>query len=211
MDKYQLNKNTFNNLATEYQDSYMDYEGYTDTFDLFIAEIENENAKILEIACGPGNVTKYLLNHKPLYKIYGIDVAPKMIELARKNNASAKYDIMDCRDISQISDRFDAVMCAFGLPYLTQKDTTKLISDSASMLTPNGIIYLSTMIGNYADSEYVESKKHNQQTFVHYHDKGMLKNTLLENDFTIVHESLQPYVDNAGKQFTDLFLIAKWK
>lgn len=168
MDKYDLNKNTFNKLATQYQDRFMDYEGYLDTFDLFMSLIDKEDAKVLEIACGPGNVTKYLHSHKPSYKVFGIDVAPKMVDLAKINNPMAKYDVMDCRYLSHFNDSFDAIMCAFGLPYITQVDAVKLINDSSKLLEEKGILYISTMEGNYSDSEYVKSAAYNESTYVYY-------------------------------------------
>lgn len=209
MDKYNLNKNTFNKLATQYQDRFMDFEGYLDTFDLFIKEIENDEAKILEVACGPGNVTKYLLSHKSSYNIYGIDVATKMIDLARINNPSAKYDVMDCRHLSHFSDSFDAVICAFGLPYITKEDAIKLIHDSCNLLEENGVLYLSTMEGDYNDSEYVKSAKYNESTYVYYHESSYLKKALRSNNMKVIHGIRKPYQNVEGKEFVDLFLIAK--
>lgn len=208
MDKYQLNKNTFDKLATQYQDRFMDYDGYVDTFDLLMSVIVKEDAKVLEIACGPGNVTKYLNSHKPHYKIYGIDVAPKMIDLARINNPTAKYDVMDCRHLSHFSDSFDAIMCAFGLPYITKEDAISLIKDSCNLLEENGVLYISTMEGNYEDSEYLKSAAHKELTYVYYHKASYLKEELKSNNMEVLHEIRKPYTDGSGNFFIDLFLIA---
>ena len=209
MNKYNLNKNTFDKLATQYQDRFMDYDGYLDTFDLLMSTIVKEDAKILEIACGPGNVTKYLHSQKPHYKIYGIDVAPKMIDLARINNPSAKYDVMDCRYLSHFSDSFDAIICAFGLPYITKEDAMKLIKDSCNLLEQNGVLYISTMEGNYENSEYVKSAAYKESTYVYYHEASYLKEALERNNMKVLHENRKPYQNAAGKEFVDLFLIAK--
>ena len=208
MDKYELNKNTFNKLAIQYQNRFMDYDGYTDTFDLFVNEIAKYDASILEIACGPGNVTQYLLRHNSNYKIYGIDIAPKMIDLARINNPSAKFDVMDCRYLSHVSDNFDAIICAFGLPYLTREDAIKLINNSCTILNDNGLLYLSTMEGMYDDSEFVKSSSYQESTFVYYHEAAYLKDTLRNNNMKILHEIRKPYTNADGKDFVDLFVIA---
>lgn len=208
MEKDNLNKNTFDKLATQYQDRFMDYDGYLDTFDLLMSTIAKEDAKILELACGPGNVTKYLLSQNPNYKIFGTDVAPKMINLARINNPSAKYDVMDCRYVSHFSDSFDAIMCAFGLPYITKEDAIILIKDSCKLLEQNGILYISTMEGNYEDSEYVKSKAYNESTYVYYHEASYLKEALENNNIKVLHENRKPYQSAKGKEFVDLFLIA---
>ena len=90
MDNYQETFETWNKLASLYQDKFMDLELYNESYDAFCNSIAKENANILEIGCGPGNITKYLLLKRPNYQIYGIDVAPNMIELARQNNPTAK-------------------------------------------------------------------------------------------------------------------------
>lgn len=209
MDHYEINKNTFNTLAKAYQDRYMSFEGYLDTFDLFVETMAIDDAKILEVACGPGNVTKYLLSQKPNFKIYGIDIAPKMIELARVNNPEAHYDVMDCRHLSHISDRFDAIICAFGVPYINHEDTIKFIEDSGKLLNENGLLYLSTMEGNYEDNEYVQSSAYKEKTYVYYHHASSLIAAFNANQMEVIHEIRKPYRNEAGKDFIDLFLIVR--
>ena len=64
----------------------MDLDLYDDTYDTFCEEVNIENATILEIGCGPGNITKYLLNKRPDFRIEGVDVSPNMILLAVANS-----------------------------------------------------------------------------------------------------------------------------
>jgi len=51
-----------------------------DTYDFICNSIDKPNAKLLEIGCGPGNITKYLIAKRPDFDIFGIDIAPNMIE-----------------------------------------------------------------------------------------------------------------------------------
>lgn len=51
----------------------MDVTLYQDTLVVFAATVANERAEILELACGPGNVTRYLLDKCPGWKILGTD------------------------------------------------------------------------------------------------------------------------------------------
>src|SRR5690606_3808601 len=97
----------------------------------------------LEIGCGPGNITKYLLSKKPDFDILGIDIAPNMVELAKQNNPTAHFALMDCRQINQLDTKFDGIIGGFCLPYLTRVESEKLISDASDLLNDNGLIYLS--------------------------------------------------------------------
>ena len=112
MDNYQKTFETWNKVAELYQDKFMYLDLYNDTYDRFCELIEKPDPAIFEIGCGPGNITKYLLNKRPDFKIFAIDVAPKMIELARANNPTADFAVMDCRQIGSLRLKFDAIIPA---------------------------------------------------------------------------------------------------
>ena len=56
----------------------MDVSLYKGALKTFCNLIKKENAKVLDLACGPGNVTKYLLTEKPNLIVLGIDLATNM-------------------------------------------------------------------------------------------------------------------------------------
>ncbi len=64
MDKYQETFQTLNKVAKIYQDKFMNLGLYNDSYDNFLDLITKANASVLEIGCGPGNITKYLLTKK---------------------------------------------------------------------------------------------------------------------------------------------------
>ncbi|MFN8864488.1 MAG: class I SAM-dependent methyltransferase [Flavobacteriales bacterium] len=86
MNKYEETFETWNNIASLYQDKFMGLDLYNETYDFICNTIDKPHAKVLEIGCGPGNITKYLLSKRPDFDIFGIDIAPNMVELARQNN-----------------------------------------------------------------------------------------------------------------------------
>jgi ubiquinone/menaquinone biosynthesis C-methylase UbiE len=92
VDRYKETFDTWNKVARFYQEKFMDLDLYDDTYDTFCDEVNIENATILEIGCGPGNITKYILNKRPDFIIDGIDISPNMIELAKTNNPTADCD-----------------------------------------------------------------------------------------------------------------------
>src|SRR5215470_14610913 len=84
----------FDKYANEYQEKFMDVSLYKAALKTFCDLITKANAKVLDIACGPGNVTKYLLSEKPNLIVLGIDLAAKMIALAKRNNPNATFEVM---------------------------------------------------------------------------------------------------------------------
>jgi ubiquinone/menaquinone biosynthesis C-methylase UbiE len=208
MDKNQIAVATFNKLAKLYQDKFMDVDLYGDTFDFFCDTIAKENAEILEIACGPGNITKYLLNKRPDFKILGTDLSSNMVGLAQINNPNADFKIMDCREIGLLDKKYDAIMCGFCLPYLSKEEVTKLISDASKILKPKGLFYLSTMEDDYDKSAFKKGST-GDEIFMHFYPADYLTDVLQENHFKILTLKRQDYPTQDGTETTDLIIIAE--
>jgi len=188
----------------------MDMDLYSDTYDLFCDLIDKKNAEIFEIACGPGNITKYLLTIRPDFRILGIDIASKMIDLAKINNPTAKFQLMDCRDIGRLDKKYDAIMCGFCLPYLSREESEKLISDAAGLLRSNGVLYLSTMEDDCNKSGFESpSFGGEDKMYIYYHQADYLTNALKNNGFKIIELQRKNYPEEDETFTTDLIIIAK--
>ncbi|WP_313807333.1 class I SAM-dependent methyltransferase [Flavobacterium sp.] len=198
----------FNKNANLYQERFMDFDLYNDTFDFFCNSIETENAEILELACGPGNITKYLLKKRPDFKILGTDLAPKMLELALKNNPTAKFDLLDCRDFLKLNQKFDGIMCGFGLPYLSKEEAIQLIKDASEVLNPKGVLYLSTMEDDYTKSGLKKGST-GDEIYMYYHESDYLTEAITKYGFQLVTLRRKDFPEQNGTTTTDLILIAQ--
>jgi trans-aconitate methyltransferase len=186
----------------------MDVSLYQDTLDVFCKSINKQNAEVLELACGPGNITKYLLSKRPDFKILATDLAPKMLALAEANNPTAKFILMDCRDIDTLDKKYDAVMCGFCLPYLCKEEALKLIHDAAKLLNPGGVLYVSTMEDDYAKSNWKYSSSGEHKIFTHYHQADYVSAAMIENGFNLIDLQRKEYLGHNGIPTVDLILIA---
>ncbi|AKQ44876.1 methyltransferase type 11 [Rufibacter radiotolerans] len=182
MDRYRETHETWNKVALLYQAKFMDLDLYNFTYDFTCETISKEKAKLLEIGCGPGNITKYLLSKRPEFQILGIDIAPNMIELAKENNPSASFAILDSRFISSLTTKYDGIICGFCIPYLSQTECVKLISDSYNLLNDNGLLYLSFVEGDPAKSDFQTSSS-GDRVYFHFHQLDQLIEDLSRNNF----------------------------
>ena len=182
MDRYKETFETWNKIASLYQDKFMDLDLYNDTYDFICNSIIKHNAKLLEIGCGPGNITKYLLSERPDFDIFGIDIAPDMIKLAKKNNPTARFAIMDSRQIDEIKTKYDGIVCGFCLPYLSLTDSQKFIADCYNLLNEDGLIYISFVEGDPNKSDFQISSS-GDRSFFYFHNLNDLKIQLVENNF----------------------------
>ena len=209
MDKNQIAIEVFDDCAQLYQDKYMKLDLYNDSFALFCSLIRQKGATILDAACGPGNITHYLLQQRPDYKILGTDLAPKMLELAQANNPKADFQRLDIRALKLLEHKFDGVICGFGLPYLSREEAVKFIGDLPQILHPKGVVYLSTMEDDYEKSGFKGSSSgEGPQVYIHYHEVGYLSETLQKNGFNILHTIRKDFQQSDGTTSVDLLLIA---
>lgn len=200
--------NVFDSCAKEYQEKFMDISQYKTSIDLFCASIKGERPNILELACGPGNITSYLKETHPKFNILATDISSNMLTLARKNVPSVSFVELDCRNISNISGLFNGIMCGFCLPYLSKEDTIQLIHDSFYLMEPEGILYISTMQGKYADSKLKKSSSGEYELFMHYHEKEYLLEAL-ENAGYFVLKTIELITTGPNGEANDLVIIAK--
>lgn len=185
MDKNKQAVNVFNEYARQYQDKYMDVALYQKTLDEFCLHLP-VNAAVLELACGPGNITKYLLEKRPDLDILATDFAPNMVRLAAMNNIKARFELMDCRNIRALDKKFHAVMCGFCLPYLSKEESVSLIGDISEILHPGGICYLSTMEDEYCKSGLKKSSDGKSELFMHFHEAEYLAEAMSANKLKIL-------------------------
>lgn len=207
MDHSKNSVSIFNKYAREYQDKFMDVSLYHDTFDIFCDSIPKIGAEILELACGPGNITKYLLNKRPDFKILGTDLSENMLTLAKKNNPGAVFQLMDARAIHLLNHQYDAIMVGFCLPYLSKKEVFKLISDSNKILSSDGILYISTMEDDYSRSGFRKGSQ-GDEIFMYFHEVDYLTQSLLDNNFVVVDIDIKKTTMTDGSVVRDLVMIA---
>lgn len=207
MDKSKIAVDVFNKLAKEYAAKFMDVSLYHATFDVFCKAIAIPNANVLELACGPGNITHYLLSKRPDLKITGTDLAPNMLEIAKQHNPTATFQILDARNIKSLKQTYDAIMCGFCLPYLSKEEALQLISDASDVLGKNGVIYISTMEDDYSKSGLRKGST-GDEIFMHFHEADYLTQALEAKNFKVIELKRIISTMTDGSEVCDLVIIA---
>ncbi len=209
MENFDISVQRFNEFADEYANRFDNVNGYLEYLTHFCSLVKSDEPHILELACGPGNVTSFLRNHFPNSRILAVDLAPKMIEIAKKLLPEVDFRVMDVRDTSTIPDRFDAVMCSFCLPFLSKADSAQLIADCADCLVSGGVLYVSTMEGNEERAGYeATSFSGDAEVYFNYHQQTDLEQAFEQSGFEIRQLKLQDYIEPNGSVTTDMIFIA---
>lgn len=199
---------TWNKIAGLYEEKFMDLDLYNDTYDAFCTAVGNRKANILEIGCGPGNVTRYLLQQEPGWHITATDIAPNMIALAQKNNPSANCLVMDSREIGKLDVQFDGIIGGFVLPYLSIEESRQLMADYNKLLNNKGILYLSFVDGKPEDSGY-QTGSSGDRIYFNFHQMKTILQELERNNFELIHLFNKEYKRTGGLSETHTILIAR--
>ena len=98
--------------------------------------------KALDFGCGVGRLTQALANYFDL--VYGVDIAPSMIELAEKYNKYGKkcrYFLNEVDDLTMFSDNnFDFIYTNLVLQHMKPRYSKKYIEEFLRILTPKGLL-----------------------------------------------------------------------
>lgn len=109
------------------------------TSPLFDAVRLHRGARLLDVASGPGLLAAEAASRgaRPI----GVDLSPRMIELARRLYPAIEYREADVEFLPFPDHAFDAVVCAFGLGHFPRPELA--VAECVRTLSPGGRIAFS--------------------------------------------------------------------
>lgn len=175
-------KNTrfiFDKYAGTYKEKYLDQGNYAGMLLEFLEGIP-KGGRVLDLGCGPGNISRFLLDHRGDLALTGIDIAPGMIREARELNPEGTFYEGNVLDIEAlVQGRFDGVVSGFVLPYLDDEQVRLHLNHIAALLKPEGVCYLSFLHGDKKESGFAVSNNSDGETlFMHYHPIDLVEHTV---------------------------------
>ncbi len=212
MTEFDLSVQKFDEFASEYANRFMNIDSYKDSIDKFCDSTKTKEPRILELACGPGNITRYLRQRFPQSKILAVDLAPKMLDIAKQHLPDVEFRLMDVREILSLGEKFDLIMCSFCLPFLTREDSAKLIKDCNEILTPNGCLYISTMEGDESNAGFESTSfSGDSEIYFNYHRQSDIEEAFRKGGFHPGYIKRQEYKEPDGLILIDMIFIGTKK
>ncbi|HEX7263815.1 MAG TPA: methyltransferase domain-containing protein [Candidatus Dormibacteraeota bacterium] len=94
--------------------------------------------RVLDLACGPGNLSRLVAARiAPGGEVVGIDLAPGMIDLARRSGiVGASFEVMDIEQLAFADATFDGAICGHGLQFAP--NLSRALSEARRVLKPGG-------------------------------------------------------------------------
>lgn len=140
--------------------------------------------KILDVACGTGNITIPL--SRKGYKVWGLDISPDMLSIAENKARAAKLKIkflnQDMQNI-KINESFDCVLCMCdGINYILEEEGLRSFFKAAYDRLPDKGIFIFD-ISSYNKIRYTLGNNcfYNEKNNIHY----IWNNNFNEEDDTV--------------------------
>ena len=112
-----------------------------------------KGGKVLDVGCGTGEHLQRAL--KAGLKAYGVEPAPAMLDVARRNVPDAEIKQGVATELPFKDRQFDAVIMVEVLRYLDRADTDKALKEARRVLKPGGQLFV-TLVNRWAlDGFYV--------------------------------------------------------
>lgn len=93
---------------------------------------------LLEVGCGTGRDAAHFRDEG--FAVTAVDTTPAMVDLARQKGIDARH--LDCYQLDQIPETFDAVYTMNCLLHIPNADITRVLGLISDRLETGGLIYL---------------------------------------------------------------------
>ena len=195
----------YDHSAENYDKSHAALSNYDETYS-YIAGLVGNGALVIDLACGPANISRFLTGVKPL-RIVGYDLSERMLVKARKNVPQGQFYKRAITDFVP-EEPADLVVNGFGLPYLDRAGCGQSFECCYNALKPGGYLYLSFMEG---DKEGFESPSFNPDVdiYIYYHRKAEIMEQLRVTGFEPVREWALDYTEPDGSVTIDNVIVVR--
>ena len=138
----------------------------------FLNFLNREQRKtILEIGCGPGQDARFFQSQG--FSVFAIDNAPTMVKLTNNRGIPAK--VLDCYELDQISETFDAVYTMNCLLHIPKKDIGRIFGLISSRLNGEGLMYLGLWGAEDFEGIWTQDKYEPKRFFSFFEAETLLK------------------------------------
>lgn len=109
-----------------------------------LAFIPEKQGTILDVGCGLGATTSYLLKYYSPADVMGINISPQQIERSRVNAPECKFICMDAVQMDFEENSFDTILCVEAALYFDTRE--KFLQEAWRVLKPGGYLILADIL-----------------------------------------------------------------
>ncbi len=117
-----------------------------------LASLLQPGATVLDLGCGSGiPIDKFLIDKG--FKVIGIDISEKQIELAKQNTPTAEFFVKDMSELKNGEFSVDAVVSFYAIFHTPREEHQELFKKINSFLPEGGLILVTMGSGEWEGEE----------------------------------------------------------
>ncbi len=205
MDKSKFAVATYNKIADVYTNQY--FKDLTDIphIDKFLERLPG-GAKILDIGCGSGQFSKYMISKG--FKAEGIDLSSEMVKVAKERVPEAEFGVGDMRNLSFDDNTFDGLLVAYSLIHIPSEEIEKTLIGFLRILKKNGYIQIIAQKGD-PDKVVAEPLMKGERMFINFFTKKRLSDYLQKASFRVEYIKVTDMQDPESLSDRVIYVIAR--
>lgn len=123
---------------------YANYNLILQTVYDLVEGLNNQNAKVLEIGVGTGNLASKFLDNS--YNIIGIDQSREMLAIAKQKHPSLRVRLGEFLKIPYENNTFDVIVSTYAFHHLNEDEKNIAIQEMMRVLKDNGAIVIGDLM-----------------------------------------------------------------
>jgi MPBQ/MSBQ methyltransferase len=134
----------FWNYGYWYEDTGSHRQACENLMEELLAFIPEQKGRILDVACGKGATTRYLLHYYPAENVTGINISEKQLRVCRETAPGCTFLRMDATKMAFPDNSFHNIICVeAAMHFATRRN---FLVEAQRVLKPGGCLVLSDAI-----------------------------------------------------------------
>ncbi len=164
------------------------------------------HGNILDAGCGSGRDSGYFSSKG--FDVVGVDLSEKLLEIARKENPSVRFQKQDLRYLDFPEKSFDGIWACASLLHLQRSEVPGVLKEFYTFLKPHGILFILVKQGK-GEADVAENLSSGMTRHFTYFQPDELKKMVIEAKLTVEDMYTYNEKDRDGKK-RDLWWIASF-
>jgi ubiquinone/menaquinone biosynthesis C-methylase UbiE len=138
---------------------------------------------VADVGCGPGHVTAHL--HKLGVDVFGIDLSPAMIEIARREHPHLSFEVGSMTNLQLADASVIALLAFWSLIHIPDDEIPAVLGHFRRVLRPGGPLLLGFHVGDESRLKTQGYGGHPMKVYVHHRQPDRVAAWLRDAGFTV--------------------------
>jgi SAM-dependent methyltransferase len=143
---------------------------------------------VADVGCGPGHVTAHMQGQG--LDVFGIDLSPGMIEVARRSNPGLRFEVGSMTDLDLADASVAGLLAFWSLIHIPDEAVPVVLKEFRRVVRPGGLVLIGFHAGEGSRLKTEGYGGHPMNVYVHRRTPARVSEWLREAGFTVEAELL---------------------